>query len=269
MTFSLVRSKVLDLGSSCEAIWNTAGSPRGRYFLFTNEYKINKTVVDEAPGKFWGYKYLGVAETQAQADEYNSRTGKNIGVGDMMLSDEETWIGDPNPAFTAGWSNSFTLGQWSLNVQFNATVGNDVYNLVRMKLENNSGDAKWWNQLADVLNCTKVEGEGADKHVVSNSSIPVPTATDKDQKAVSDRYVENGSFLRLQNVGLSYKFRPEATKKLHIEGLRISASCSNVCTITGYSGYDPENPGSAIRQGVDEARYPTPRTYTLGLGFSF
>jgi len=269
LTFSLVRSKVLDLGSSCEAIWNTAGSPRGRYFLFTNEYKINKTVVDEAPGKFWGYKYLGVAETQAQADEYNSRTGKNIGVGDMMLSDEETWIGDPNPAFTAGWSNSFTLGQWSLNVQFNATVGNDVYNLVRMKLENNSGDAKWWNQLADVLNYTKVEGEGADKHVVSNSSIPAPTATDKDQKAVSDRYVENGSFLRLQNVGLSYKFRPEATKKLHIEGLRISASCSNVCTITGYSGYDPENPGSAIRQGVDEARYPTPRTYTLGLGFSF
>jgi TonB-linked SusC/RagA family outer membrane protein len=269
LTFSLVRSKVLDLGSSCEAIWNTAGSPRGRYFLFTNDYKINKTVVDEAPGKFWGYKYLGVAETQAQADEYNNRTGKNIGVGDMMLSDEETWIGDPNPAFTAGWSNSFTLGQWTLGVQFNATVGNDVYNLVRMKLENNSGDAKWWNQLADVLNCTKVEGTGADKHVVSSSSIPAPTATDKDQKAVSDRYVENGSFLRLQNVALSYKFRPEATKKLHIEGLRISASCSNVCTITGYSGYDPENPGSAIRQGVDEARYPTPRTYTLGLGFSF
>ncbi len=269
LTFSIVRSKVLDLGSSCEAIWNTSGSPLGRYFLFTNEYKINKTVVDEAPGKFWGYKYLGVAQNQSQADEYNERTGKNIGVGDMMLSDEETWIGDPNPAFTAGWSNTLSLGQWSLNVQFNATVGNDVYNLVRMKLENNSGDAKYYNQLADVLNFTKVEGEGDDKHVVSSSSIPAPTATDKDQKSVSSRYVENGSFLRLQNVGLTYKFRPEANKKLHIEGLRISASCSNVATITGYSGYDPENPGSAIRQGVDEARYPTPRTYTVGLGFSF
>lgn len=270
LTFSIVRSKVLDLGSSCEAIWNTDGSPRGRYFLFTNEYKINKTVVDEAPGKFWGYKYLGIAETQAQADEYNKRTNRNIGVGDMMLSDEQTWIGDPNPAFTAGWSNSFTLGQWSLNVQFNATVGNDVYNLVRMKLENNSGDAKWWNQLSDVLNCTKLEKtDGGEIRVVNSSSIPAPTATDKDQKSVSDRYVENGSFLRLQNVGLSYKFRPEVNQKLHIENLRISASCSNVCTITGYSGYDPENPGSAIRQGVDEARYPTPRTYSLGLGFSF
>lgn len=264
LTFSLVRSKVLDLGSSCEAIWNTP-----IYKVFTTDYKINKTVIDEAPGKFWGYKYLGVAQTQEEANAYNERTGKNINVGDMMLSDEQTWIGDPNPAFTAGWNNSFTLGQWSLNVQFNATVGNDVYNLLRMKLENNSGDAKWWNQLSDVLNYTKVEGTGDDKHVVNSSSIPAPTATDKDQKSVSDRYVEDGSFVRLQNVGLTYKFRPEATKKLHIENLRLSASCSNVCTITKYSGYDPENPGGATRQGVDEARYPSPRTYTLGLGFSF
>lgn len=265
LTFSLVRSKVLDLGSSCEAIWN-----KPDYEFFTTTQKINKTVVNEAPGMFWGKKYIGVAKTQKEADAYNEHTPwSQIGVGDMMYEDEEGFIGDPNPAFTAGWSNSFSVGQWTLNVQFNATVGNDVYNVVRMKLEQNSADSKWYNQLADVLNCTKVEGTGADAHVVSESSIPVPTATDKGQKFISDRYVENGSFLRLQNVGLTYKFRPEANRKLHIEGLRLTASCSNVCTITGYSGYDPENPGGAIRQGVDEARYPSPRTYTLGLGFSF
>ncbi|MCQ2190041.1 MAG: TonB-dependent receptor [Paludibacteraceae bacterium] len=263
LTFSLVRSKVLDLGSSCEAIWNTSGSPRGRYFLFTTDQKINKTVVDEAPGKFWGKQYLGVAKTKEEADAHG------VGVGDMMFSDEETWIGDPNPAFTAGWNNSFSLGQWTLNFQFNATVGNDVYNLVRMKLEQNSADSKWYNQLSDVMNFARIEGKDDEAHVVNDTKFPAPTATDKGQKTISDRYVEKGSFLRLQNVGLTYKFRPEANKKLHIEGLRLSASCSNVCTITGYSGYDPENPGSAIRQGVDEARYPTPRTYTLGLGFSF
>lgn len=269
LTFSVVRSKVLDLGSSCEAIWDKSDS-RGAYFLFTNDYNINRTVVGEAPGKFWGYEYLGVAETAKEAKEYNKRTGREIGVGDMMLSDEMTWIGDPNPAFTAGWSNTFTLGQWSINCQFNATVGNDVYNLVRMKLENNSGEAaKYQNQLADVLNYTTVKGEGDKMKVDQSSDIPAPTLIDKGQNAVSDRYVEDGSFVRLQNVGVSYKFRPEANRKLHIENLRISASCSNVCTITGYKGYDPENPGSAIRQGVDEARYPTPRTYTLGLGFSF
>lgn len=263
LTFSLVRSKVLDLGSSCEAIWNTSGSPRGRYFLFTTDQKINKTVVDEAPGKFWGRKYLGVAKTKEEADAHG------VGVGDMMFSEEETWIGDPNPAFTAGWGNSFTLGQWTLNVQLNATVGNDVYNLVRMKIEQNSADSKWYNQLADVMNFAKIEGEEGNLRVVNDTKLPAPTSTDKGQKTISDRYVEDGSFLRIQNIGLTYKFRPEANKKLHIEGLRISASCSNVATITGYSGYDPENPGSAIRQGVDEARYPTPRTYTLGLGFSF
>ncbi|MCQ2188850.1 MAG: TonB-dependent receptor [Paludibacteraceae bacterium] len=268
LTFSIVRSKVLDLGSSCEAMWDDADS-RGAYRLFSTDYHINKSVVDEAPGKFWGYKYLGVIKDQAQADEYNERTGKSQEIGDMMLSDEQTWIGDPNPAFTAGWSNTFSLGQWALNVQFNATVGNDVYNLVRMKLENNSGDVKYFNQLADVLNSTKVVADGDSKRLVSESSIPVPTSIDKDQKAVSDRYVENGSFLKLQNIGLTYKFRKEANDKLHINGLRLTASCSNVCTISGYSGYDPENPGSAVRQGVDEARYPTPRTYSLGLGFSF
>lgn len=264
LTFSLVRSKVLDLGSSCEAIYNNP-----QYSLFSTKYNINKTVVDEAPGKFWGYEFKGIAQNQEEADEYNKRTGRNIGVGDMMLSDEETWIGDPNPAFTAGWSNSFSLGQWTLGIQFNATVGNDVYNLVRMKLENNAGDAKWWNQSADVLNYAVVKEIDGKKVVVNDASIPAPTGTDKGQKSVSDRYVEDGSYLRLQNVGLTYRFRDTANKKLHIEGLRISASCSNVCTITGYSGYDPENPGGATRQGVDEARYPSPRTYTLGLGFSF
>ena len=231
--------------------------------MFTTDQKINKTVVDEAPGKFWGRKYLGVAKTKEEADAHG------VGVGDMMFSEEETWIGDPNPAFTAGWGNSFTLGQWTLNVQLNATVGNDVYNLVRMKIEQNSADSKWYNQLADVMNFAKIEGEEGNLRVVNDTKLPAPTSTDKGQKTISDRYVEDGSFLRIQNIGLTYKFRPEANKKLHIEGLRISASCSNVATITGYSGYDPENPGSAIRQGVDEARYPTPRTYTLGLGFSF
>lgn len=262
LTFSLVRSKVLDLGASGDDMYGT-------YNLFSTNYDINRTVVDDAPGKFWGYEYIGVAKNQSEADAYNERTGRNIGVGDMMLSDEETWIGDPNPAFTAGWANSFSLGQWTLGIQFNATVGNEIYNLVRMKLENNAGDAKWWNQLSDVLNYAVVEGEGADKHVVNDTKIPAPTATNKGQKSISDRYVENGSFLRLQNVGLTYRFRDAANKKMHIEGLRLTASCSNVCTITGYSGYDPENPGTAIRQGVDEARYPTPRTYTVGLGFSF
>lgn len=267
LTFSVVRSKVIDLGSSCEEIWDDASGKQ--YHIFTTNYQINRSVVNEAPGKFWGYKYEGIIMNQAQADEYNARTGRNQGVGDMMLSEEQTWIGDPNPAFTAGWSNSFSLGQWSLNVQFNATVGNDVYNMVRMKIENNSGDVKWNNQLADVKNQAKVEGEGANKHVVNDATIPAYTGTDKLQKQVSDRYVEDGSFVRLQNVGLTYKFRKEANEKLHIEGLRLTASCTNVCTITGYSGYDPENPGSAIRQGVDEARYPNPRTYSLGLGFSF
>ncbi len=271
LTFSLVRSKVLDLGAACEAIYDKSDD-RGPYRLMTSDIQINKSVVDEAPGKFWGYTVEGVIKDEKQAAKYNKETGRSANVGDLMFSKDMTWIGDPNPDFTAGWSNTFAYGPWSLNVQFNSSYGNDVFNLVRMKLEAMNGDVKYFNQSKEVLNHAVVEKNSKGQLVVrNNTELPTPSKDDANGncKTVSDRYVEDGSYLRLQNVGVTYTFDNKVNEKLHISGLHVTAGCQNVCTITGYSGYDPENPGSAIRQGVDEARYPTPRTYSLGLGFSF
>lgn len=272
LTFSLVRSKVIDLGSTCEQIWDSSDPIYGGYRLMTSDIQINRSVVDEAPGKFWGYTVEGVIKDEKQAAKYNKETGRSATVGDLMFSKDMTWIGDPNPDFTAGWSNTFAYGPWSLNVQFNGTYGNDVFNLVRMKLEAMNGEVKYFNQSKEVLNHAVVEKNSKGQLVVrNNAELPNPSKEDANgnAKTVSDRYVEDGSFLKLQNVGLTYTFNPSVNEKLHINGLHLTAACQNVCTITGYSGYDPENPGSAIRQGVDVARYPSPRIYSVGLGFSF
>ena len=82
---------------------------------------------------------------------------------------------------------------------------------------------------------------------------------------VSDRFVENGSYLRLKNITLSYTFPKQWLQKAQIENARLSLSCENVATITGYSGFDPE----VGINGIDQNRYPISRTFSLGLNFNF
>ena len=102
--------------------------------------------------------------------------------------------------------------------------------------------------------------------------MPRPDYDDTSDAAasvISDRYVEDGSYLKIQSLALTYRV-PE-TKLYHWYVERISATISieNIHTFTKYSGYDPENPGCAIRQGVDEGRYPSPRTYRFSVSVKF
>lgn len=270
LSFSLVKNEVVSLGGSTKAITNKADR-NGTYRMNSTHIEINRSEVGQAPGLFYGYEVLGIVQNQAQADDYNARTGRKAQVGDLMFSDNQTFIGDPNPDFTCGLNNTLSYGPWSLGIQLNASYGNDVYNLLRMRLEGMND--RWVNQLADCVNFAKIEKDADGKEFVTNpgTNIPRPDNTDSNGncKTVSDRYVEDGSFLKIQNVSLSYSLPEAVNKKLHINGLRVSANVQNVYTFTKYSGYDPENPGSAIRQGVDEGRYPSPRQYSLGLSFNF
>ena len=269
-SFSLVKNEVVSLGGSTSSITEKADK-NGVYRILTTDIEINRSEVGDAPGLFYGYEVLGIVQNQAQADEYNNRTGRSAKVGDLMFSNEKTTIGDPNPDFTCGLNNTLTYGPWSLGIQLSASYGNDVYNLLRMRLEGMTD--KWTNYLADCSNFAKVGKDANGNEIVTNpeATLPRPDNSDKNGncKTVSDRYVEDGSYLKIQNVSLSYSLPEAVNKKLHINGLRVSANVQNLYTFTNYSGYDPEISGSAIRQGVDEGRYPTPRQYTLGLSFNF
>lgn len=272
ITFSVVRNEVVDLGSSTEAITQSS-DPSGDYKMFSTSLDINRSVKGEAPGKFYGYKALGIIQNTAELQAYIAETGRSANVGDIKYSTEQDWIGDPNPDFTWGFGNNFNWGPWSLGIQISGSYGNDVYNLIRQRIEAQDGYCKWINQTADVLDFARVatNADGTQYVINSNTSIPRYEATDANENGtkVSDRYVEDGSFVKLQNISLTYTLPKKYCEKMKIDNLHVSAGCSNVYTFTGYSGYDPENPGSAIRQGVDEGRYPSPRTYSVGLGFNF
>ena len=91
-----------------------------------------------------------------------------------------------------------------------------------------------------------------------------------DANTISSRYVEDGSYLRFQNVSIAYTVPKRYTDKLHLSNLRVSFNVQNLGTITKYSGLNPEVPNeSAIKQGVDKGGYPLPRTYVIGLNFDF
>ncbi|MCQ2233949.1 MAG: TonB-dependent receptor [Paludibacteraceae bacterium] len=270
LTFSMVKNEVTDLGASTDAI-TEASDPSGVYRMFSNNIEINRSVKGEAPGLFYGYITQGIIQNTAELEEYNSRTGRNANVGDVKYSVEQHFIGDPNPDFTYGFGTNVSWGPWSLGIQLAGSQGNDVYNLVRQRLEGLND--KWVNQTRDVLDFARVDGEKGNQKVSnSNTSIPRSEFTNDangNAQKTSDRYVEDGSFLKIQNVSLTYNLPRKYCDKIKVDNLHLSAGVSNIYTFTNYSGYDPENPGSAIRQGVDEGRYPSPRVYNVGLGFNF
>lgn len=271
ISFSVVRNTVVDLGSSTEAITESS-DPSGVYRMFSTNIEINRSVVDEAPGRFYGYKTNGIIQNTAELEAYEKETGRTANVGDVKYAAEKSFIGDPNPDFTFGFGNTFSLGPWSLNVQLAGSYGNDVYNLVRQRLEAQTD--KWVNQSSDVLSFAHVTTNADGTQSVTNAGTSIPRSeytndSNGNGKTVSDRYVEDGSYIKIQNVSLTYNLPSKYCAKIKMDNVHASFGVSNVYTFTDYSGYDPENPGSAIRQGVDEARYPSPRTYTFGLGFTF
>lgn len=272
INFSKVRNEILEL----------VGDDLPEGHRFKSAYReIHRNVVGYAPGMFWGYKMDGVIQNTQQLLE----TGrKDASVGDVHYVDlngdgkltedgDRTFIGDPNPDFTFGMDNTFSWGPWSITLFISGSYGNDVYNLMRSKLE--GMDVNNINQLATVLDYAKVvtNPDGTQYVENSNTNMPIPGSdvlAASDANTVSSRYVEDGSFLRFQNLSIGYTVPKRYTDKLRLSNLRVNFNIQNLGTITNYSGLNPEVPNeSAIKQGVDLGTYPLPRTYVIGLNFDF
>ncbi len=278
LSFSVVRNKVVKLDQD----------RFGGKFIRSGDRLISRTTEGKAPGMFWGYKVDGVIETEDQRNLVERANKAEVGDfnfvdinGDKIVDEnDKTWIGDPNPDFTAGFGNTFTYGNWSLTIFLTGSYGNDVYNLLRTKLEGQESAST--NQLSSVKDFARVDtrvagqdAEGKDiieKFVVnSGTKIPRPnTSGTINLNEASDHFVEDGSFLRIQNVSLGYRFPEKWTKKISINDLRLSANVQNVYTFSKYSGYNPEvSNADVITQGIDTGSYPVPRTYTMNLSFNF
>lgn len=203
--------------------------------------------------------------------------------GDGKIDEQDkTNIGSPLPLFTFGWNNTFHYKNWDLSIFLNGSFGNKVGNYNAMKLTHMN--SAWTNQEASILDRAKLGAidatqtdwyEHIDNVVVTNPGATIPRASindPNDNDAWSTRYIEDGSYLRIKSISLSYTFDKKLIQKAHIDNIRLSVTGNNLATFTKYTGYDPEvgaSTASANVFGLDNGRYPSPMSWAIGLNIAF
>jgi len=206
-------------------------------------------------GVFFGYVSKGV-DPETGNLLYQTKNGDS---SSPQLSDR-TIIGDPNPKFTYGMTNNFSYKGFSLNIFLQGSYGNDIYNVSRMETEG-MYDAK--NQSIAVL----------DRWERPGMVTYMPRATQEKVNLLSStRFVEDGSYLRLKTLTLSYNFAGPWLRKMNISRLQPYVTAQNLLTLTKYKGFDPEvnqYGGSATVQGVDYGTYPQSKSYIVGINVEF
>ncbi|QXV64738.1 TonB-dependent receptor [Mucilaginibacter sp. 21P] len=260
LVFAINRNKVLSLGSGVNSYFPLA--PTGR-----QSPVIVK--VGEPVGTFWGYKTNGLLTAADIANHVPVLTGLPQQVGDtkyvdtngdgVVTTDDRHSLGSAQPKFTGSITNTFTLGHFDLSVYFTGSYGNKIFNLLQQTLERPTLSL---NASATLLN----------RWSKSNPNGTVARATNAPVPQITDRYVENGSYLRLKNLSFGYNFSSDLLAKVHAKQLRIYASAQNLATITKYTGLDPEvnfYDNDNAKQGIDYGSYPAVRTFLLGLNVTF
>lgn len=233
------------------------------------------TLVGYSAGVFYGYKTLGVFANDAEAKaagtngDYlymldGTNTRQNFRAGDVHFADlngdgrideaDKTVIGNPNPDIYGNIFATANWGDFTLSAVFGYSLGNDVFNYQRSVLESGS---RFFNQTTAMLNRWRVEGQ--------QTSTPRAEYGDPMGNArFSDRWIEDGSYLRLRSLNLTYKVPVNLS---WLQGLQIWAEANNLFTITKYLGGDPEFAASTsvLYQGIDAGCVSLGRSFSLGL----
>ena len=275
---------------------------------------VSVTEIGQPLYNFYGYKVVGVykdfddimnspkAEKFPEDGVFNRDT--TVWPGDLKFEDvngdgkinelDRTNIGSPLPLFTFGWTNTFRWKNLDLSVFLNGSYGNKILNYNLMGQGWNGlvhMNSVWYNQHASIRDRAVLEVIDAEKQYAAGSSwqqdvtnvrvanpdtkTPRPSIADpNDNDRISDRYVEDGSYLRVKNITLGYTFPKTMLQKAKIENVRLYVNLQNVYTLTKYQGYDPEvgastQDATGLTFGVDNGRYPSPMTCSLGVNVTF
>ena len=212
---------------------------------------------------FYGYVTDGIFQNQAEVNAHAIQPGaepgdirfRDLDNNGVINDNDRTVLGNPNPTHLFSLNNTLTYKGFELGIYLQGVAGNKIFNANNIDL---TGMAAAYNQTTDVLK--RWTGEG------TSNSMPRAVFGDPNQNnRISDRFVENGSYLRLKTISLGYNFPKAWLKPLTIENARLTLSCENVATITSYSGFDPE----VAINGIDLSRYPISRTFNIGVNFNF
>lgn len=296
LNISSFRTTVTSLTTQSGQIDRILGNAKG------NTPFVQRTVVGQAPWQFVGnvqegvFKDLNDVTNSARPVDSNGNllpVGQNsIWVGDAKYKDvnndgkidqnDLTFIGNPWPQWFGGFTNNFSYKGIELSVLITASYGNKIYNLMRDEETNPNNLNLGRNMFVSTLNYAKVGVDGEGNPIVTNPGTYVPriqgnSGLNNNFGRTTSTYVEDGSYVRLKNVTISYSLPAKLIGKQKVlQGVRVALSAQNLLTFTNYKGYDPEvgayvgpSYSGDTMIGVDYGRYPLTRVYSFNIGFEF
>ncbi len=266
LTFGYNKNEITNLAGSTESL--TGSSVLGITYW-------TKITEGKPIGTLYGYKTDGIAQLGEDLSEIPFFAGKKLNYGDRKYVDKDNngvidendlyELGNANPNFMFGYNNTFTYtfknkSSLGLTIYLQGAVGNEIVNFNKFSLESFDGYKN--NSTAALKRWTP-----------TNPTNEYPRATTKSAgNILSDHYVEDGSYVRVKDISLSYVFPKSILRHFYCEGLTAFISLKNIATITNYSGYDPEVSRFAndnLSMGADYGSYPMAKSYELGFRMNF
>ena len=218
--------------------------------VFENQEMLDATIVNAKGETVKKYP------TSLKDDGLGSPKFKDLNQDGVVDREDWEFIGDPNPDFIISWTNNFSYKNFDLSIFINGSYGNDIYNLKRAEY---AMVTPFSSQRKEMLNYWTPTN--------TNTNIPAPRISPHANLQLSSWMIEDGSYLRLKNVVLGYRFPIRKT----IESLRLYVSAQNLITLTNYSGADPEvsSNDKNLEMGIDWNSYPSSRVFTMGVNIAF
>ena len=289
-----VENKGIEIGLTTENIKTEHFSWNSNFVFSTNKNEVieigngvnqffpvvpNGTLLQQQPvivkvglplGTFWGYKTNGIFQTQEEINtqpKINSLANTKVGDrkyvdtnGDgIITATDKGDLGSSQPKFVGSFSNTLTYENFDLQFSFQGAYGGKIFNALNQQLEIST----LGTNAAAVL---------TDRWTPTNTNTDIPRASSSPLGIVSERYVEDASFLRLKLVTLGYSFPKSLTSKIKLQSLKLYVSLENPITWTKYKGYDPEVSSyeqNNLYPGIDFGAYPNSKTFLTGLNVTF
>lgn len=257
---SFNKNKVLEVGVDGRPIYGSAANANNA-FITKPGYPI---------ASFYGYKYIGVFQSEEELAKYPHLSADKVGDGryedvnkdGILDQNDKTILGDNNPLFTAGFSNSFSYKNFTLDIQFTGSYGAEVFSFYKRMCGIYHGDR---NGMIEQLGRWRSESEPGDG--IHFRPTRTPSGWQRDP---SSAWVQDASYLRLRNLTFGYNFDQKVLDKIKMKGLRLYVTGQNLFTITNYVGYDPETSSeSGLSQGGDYLGYPAARSFIIGANITF